>query len=334
MWFELLGFPKKAKCRHGGLILSYLDFEKPIGELKAKIDDLKKFMQSSGLDLSEELIKLEDKLEALTSEVYGNLTPWQRIQLARQAARPTTLDYIQGVCSEFVEMYGDRATGDDPAMVGGVGLIDGHYPVTIVGHQKGKNTKENIYRRFGMARGEGYRKALRLMKQAEKFHRPVVCFIDTQGADPMSDSVSQAIASNLREMSGLRTSTMCFVTGEGASGGAIGLGITDRVFILENAWYSVISPESASSILYRDNTQKERAAEELRMSASTVLELGIADGIILEPDGGAHNDPTHMVATVKDKIIETLEELLSIPMPELIQKRQEKYRSIGEFIGG
>jgi len=310
-----------------------LDFEKPIVELQQKIDDLKKFMQTSGIDLSEELLKLERKLEVLSAEVYGRLTPWQRVQLARQADRPTTLDYIKGICLEFIEMHGDRTVGDDPAMVGGIGLIDNRYAVTLVGHQKGHNTKENINRHFGMARGEGYRKALRLMKQAEKFHRPIVCFIDTPGADPMSDSVSDAIARNLREMSGLRTPTMCFITGEGASGGALGLGVTDRVFILGNAWYSVIAPESASSILYRDNTQKERAAEELKMSASTVFELGIADAVIPEPKGGAHKDPALMISTVKEKIIETLDELLSVPINELLQNRYDKYRNMGEFFG-
>ncbi|MCL6548951.1 MAG: acetyl-CoA carboxylase carboxyltransferase subunit alpha, partial [Alicyclobacillus sp.] len=239
-----------------------LEFEKPIAELKAKIEELRAFTQQSGIDLSHEVVKLEQRLEEVTAAVYAELTPWQRVQIARHPQRPTTLDYIHGICTEFIELHGDRNFRDDPSIVGGIGMVDGK-PVTFIGHQKGRDTKENIYRNFGMAHPEGYRKALRLMKQAEKFGRPVVCFIDTKGAYPGAAAeergVSEAIAVNLREMAGLRTPTLSVVTGEGGSGGALGLGVTDRVYMMEYAWYSVIAPESAASILWKESSQGPRA---------------------------------------------------------------------------
>ncbi|WAH37940.1 acetyl-CoA carboxylase carboxyltransferase subunit alpha [Alicyclobacillus dauci] len=314
---------------------SDLDFEKPIIELKNKIQELRTFMDKNGLDLTGELSKLEDRLQVLTEEVYSNLTPWQRVQIARQQGRPTTLDYIKGVCNEFIELHGDRNFRDDPSIVGGVGLIDGR-PVTIIGHQKGRDTKENIQRNFGMAHPEGYRKALRLMRQAEKFGRPVVFFIDTAGAYPGMSAEehgqSEAIARNLIEMAGLRTPTISFITGEGGSGGALGLAITDKVYVLEYAWYSVIAPESAAAILWKDSTQGPRAAEVMRITAPDLIDLGMADELIPEPKGGAQKDPSTVIATVRAKVIESLSELMKKSIDELLAARYDKYRDMGEYV--
>lgn len=311
-----------------------LDFEKPIVELRMKIDELRRLMESSGLDLSQEVRKLQERLEELTRTVYEGLTPWQRVQIARQPGRPTTLDYINGICSEFVELHGDRNFRDDPAIVGGIGIVGGQ-PVTIIGHQRGRDTKENIHRNFGMAHPEGYRKALRLMKQAEKFHRPVVLFIDTKGAYPGISAEergqSEAIAMNLRTMAGLKTATFCFVTGEGGSGGALGLGVTDRIYMLEYAWYSVIAPESAAAILWRDSAQAERAASSMRIAATDLLDLRIADEIIQEPCGGAQKDPRAMIGTVKEKVLQSLAELARVPLADLLQARYDKYRDMGVY---
>ena len=247
-----------------------LDFEKPIRDLRTKITELHELMAKSGVDLNGEIAKLEHRMDDLSRDLYEGLTPWQRVQLARQPGRPTTLDYIHGICSEFMELHGDRNFRDDPAVVGGIGLVEGK-PITIIGHQKGRDTKENIHRNFGMAHPDGYRKALRLMQQAEKFGRPVVTFIDTAGAYPGMSAEergqSEAIARNLRVMAGLKVPTLCFVTGEGGSGGALGLGVTDRIFVLEYAWYSVIAPESAAAILWKDSAQGPRAAETMKISA-------------------------------------------------------------------
>lgn len=311
-----------------------LEFEKPVIEMKTKIAELRQFMQQSGIDLSHEVLKLEEKLAELTSSVYDHLTPWQRVQIARQPGRPTTLDYIRGLCDEFIELHGDRNFRDDPSIVGAIGLIN-QRPVTIIGHQKGRDTKENIYRNFGMAHPEGYRKALRLMKQAEKFNRPVVIFIDTPGAYPgiagEERGQSEAIARNLLEMAGLKTPTICFVTGEGASGGALGIGVTDRIYALEYAWYSVISPESAAAILWKDSSQAARAAETMRITAKDLYELGIADEVIREPHGGAQKEPELMIEAVKKKVIESLDELTKIPIAELLEARYDKYRDMGAY---
>ncbi|MCL6518016.1 acetyl-CoA carboxylase carboxyltransferase subunit alpha [Alicyclobacillus sp.] len=311
-----------------------LEFERPILELRQKVDELRTLMETTGIDLTAEVAKLEDRLAELTRNVYQGLSAWQRVQLARQPGRPTTLDYIRGILTDFIELHGDRNFRDDPAIVGGIGLLEGR-PVTVIGTQKGRDTKENIHRNFGMAHPEGYRKALRLMKQAEKFHRPVVLFIDTAGAYPgmggEERGQSEAIARNLREMAGLRTPTVCFVTGEGGSGGALGLGVTDRVYVLEYAWYSVIAPESAAAILWRDATQASRAAETMRITAPDLMELGIADEIIPEPMGGAQKDPAEMIARVKRKAVEALESLSALPIAELLQARYDKYRAMGSF---
>lgn len=311
-----------------------LDFEKPISELKAKIDELRQFMSQSGIDLSHEVVRLEERLNEVSNTVYSALTPWQRVQLARQPGRPTTLDYIKGLCSDFVELHGDRNYRDDPAIVGGIGLIADR-PVTIIGTQKGRDTKENIHRNFGMANPEGYRKALRLMQQAEKFGRPVVLFIDTTGAYPgMSGEergISVAIAENLIAMAGLQTPTVSIVTGEGGSGGALGLGVTDRIYVLEYAWYSVIAPESAAAILWKDSTQGPRAAETMKITAPDLSALGVVDDILDEPPGGAHRDPDAMITTVRERVIATLTELSKIPIDDLLQARYDKYRGIGTY---
>lgn len=311
-----------------------LDFEKPIAELKAKIDELRQFMSQSGIDLSHEVVRLEERLNEVSNTVYSALTPWQRVQLARQPGRPTTLDYIKGLCSDFVELHGDRNYRDDPAIVGGIGLIADR-PVTIIGTQKGRDTKENIHRNFGMANPEGYRKALRLMQQAEKFGRPVVLFIDTTGAYPgMSGEergISVAIAENLIAMAGLQTPTVSIVTGEGGSGGALGLGVTDRIYVLEYAWYSVIAPESAAAILWKDSTQGPRAAETMKITAPDLSALGVVDDILDEPPGGAHRDPDAMITTVRERVIATLTELSKIPIDDLLQARYDKYRGIGTY---
>lgn len=312
-----------------------LEFEKPIGELQLKIDELKTFMDKNHLDLNGELTKLEGRLKELVDDTYANLSAWQRVQLARQIGRPTTLDYIKGICNEFMELHGDRNFRDDPSIVGGIGLIEGR-PVTIIGHQKGRDTKENIQRNFGMAHPEGYRKALRLMKQAEKFGRPVVFFIDTAGAYPGMSAEergqSEAIARNLIEMAGLRTPTISFVTGEGGSGGALGLGITDKIFVLKYAWYSVIAPESAAAILWKDSKEGPRAAEVMRITATDLTELGIADEVVDEPLGGAQKNPSAMVQSVREKVIESLEELTKTPIDELLKARYDKYRDMGEYV--
>lgn len=312
---------------------SELDFEQPITELKTKIQELKSFMDKNGLDLNSEVRKLEASLASLIDETYSNLSPWQRVQLARQPGRPTTLDYIKGLCTEFIELHGDRNYRDDSSIVGGIGLIDGQ-PVTVIGHQKGRDTKENIHRNFGMAHPEGYRKALRLMKQAEKFSRPIVFLIDTAGAYPGMSAEergqSEAIAANLIEMAGLRVPTLSVVTGEGGSGGALGLGITDRVLILEYAWYSVIAPESAAAILWKDSTQAAAVAQVMKITAQDMVELGVADDVISEPLGGAHKDPDSAISAVREKVIETLQHLMKNPIDELLKARYDKYRDMGE----
>lgn len=314
-----------------------LEFEKPITELKTKVEELRTFMRQSGIDLSHEVEKLENRLEGLQKSVYEDLTPWQRVQLARQPGRPTTLDYIKGICSEFVELHGDRSFRDDPSIVGGIGLIDGK-PVTVIGTQKGHDTKENIHRNFGSAHPEGYRKALRLMKQAEKFGRPVVFFIDTQGAwsgmAAEERGISEAIAECLREMATLRVPTVSVVTGEGGSGGAIGLGLTDRILMMQYAWYCVITPEAAAAILEKDSTKAPMMAERMRMTAEDVYKQGIIDGIVPEPKEGAHKDPQAAIDALKARIVGELQELSKVTIANLLHQRYHKFRVIGSFLEG
>ncbi|MFC4737539.1 acetyl-CoA carboxylase carboxyltransferase subunit alpha [Bacillus daqingensis] len=312
----------------------HLSFEKPIIELRAKITELKQFTAEKEIDLSGEIEKLEKRLEQLEEDIYGNMKPWDRVQLARHSQRPTTLDYIHQLFTGFMELHGDRLHGDDEAIVGGVAMFEGT-PVTVIGHQRGKDTKENIRRNFGMPHPEGYRKALRLMKQAEKFSRPVVCFIDTKGAYPgmaaEERGQSEAIARNLLEMAGLQTPIICVVIGEGGSGGALALGIGDRLFMLENSTYSVISPEGAAALLWKDAGQAKRAAETMKITAPDLHELGIIDSVIPEVRGGAHRDLYAQAEAIRQVLEQSLQELLKLDKTALVEQRHEKFNRIGEF---
>lgn len=307
-----------------------LDFEKPIFDLEEKITEMRSM--SDQLDIDDEIAVLEEKVERLRGSIYEQLTRWQRVQLARHPERPFTLDYVRMICDDFIELHGDRAFADDPAVVGGPARIGG-IDLMLIGHQKGHDTKENLRRRFGMPNPEGYRKALRLMKLAEKFGMPVVTFIDTQGAYPGLEAEergqAEAIARNLLEMARLKTPILNIVIGEGASGGALGIGMGDRFYMMENTWYSVIAPESCSSILWRSWDYKEQAAEALRLTAPDILELGISDGTIEEPVGGAHRDPEEAGRRVKERILSALNELRSVPVDRLLAERAERYRRIG-----
>lgn len=309
-----------------------LEFEKPIVELESRLAEIKALAAQNGVDMSSTIQELEAKALELKKSIYENLNGWQRVQLSRHPNRPYSLDYIYAICDDFFELHGDRSGGDDHAMVGGLGNVNGE-SVMFIGQQKGRDTKSRQYRNFGMANPEGYRKALRLMKMAEKFNKPVVCLIDTPGAYPGLHAEeygqAEAIARNLREMAVLRTPIICIVIGEGASGGALGIGVGDRVYMLENTWYSVISPESCSSILWRTWDFKERAAEALRLTAKDNLELGVIDGIIQEPLGGAHSNPTQMYREVKARILRDIRTLRNLPTDELIDKRIEKFSRMG-----
>ncbi|MGF9910777.1 acetyl-CoA carboxylase carboxyl transferase subunit alpha [Brevibacillus fortis] len=311
-----------------------LSFEKPLVELQDKIKELRRFTEEKGIDFSDEVQRLEQKSKELAAQIYGNLTPWQRVQLARHPERPTTLDYIQLLFTDFIEVHGDRLFGDDHSIVGGIAKLDGR-PVTIIGHQKGKDTKDNIKRNFGMAHPEGYRKALRIMQQADKFGRPIICFINTSGAYPGKAAEergqSEAIARNLREMATFGVPIICIVIGEGGSGGALAISVGNRIYMLENSYYSVIAPESAAAILWRDSSLGMRAAETMKITAPDLLELGVIDGIIDEPFGGAHRDLIAQAGMVKAVITEQLEQLGRLTPDELIQDRYEKFKQIGEF---
>ncbi|UCZ52262.1 acetyl-CoA carboxylase carboxyl transferase subunit alpha [Bacillus shivajii] len=311
-----------------------LPFEKPIVELKNKISELKSFTAEKEIDLSGEIDKLEKRLEQLESDIYGNLNPWERVQIARHSQRPTTLDYIQRLFTDFLEFHGDRSHGDDEAIVGGIAKFDGK-PITIIGHQRGKDTKENIRRNFGMPHPEGYRKALRLMKQADKFQRPVICFIDTKGAFPGKAAEergqSEAIARNLIEMAALRVPVICVVIGEGGSGGALALGVGDRIYMLENSTYSVITPEGAASILWKDASLAKKAAESMKITAPELKELNLIDGIVPEVRGGAHRDVDTQAEEIRNILTEALSELQNKDKEQLVNERYEKFHKIGEF---
>lgn len=311
-----------------------LDFEKPIIELENRIAETKRLAEENGIDISDSLAALEARLEALRQDIYKNLTPWQRVQLARHPARPYSLDYIHAICEDFIELHGDRCGGDDKAIVGGVGRI-GSYGVIVVGQQKGRDTKSRQYRNFGMPNPEGYRKARRLMLLAEKLRKPVITFIDTPGAHPGMHAEefgqAEAIARNLYEMAQLHVPILVFIIGEGASGGALGIGVGDKIYMLENSWYSVISPESCASILWRSWEYKEQAAEALHLSAQDNLKLGTIDEIIPEPLGGAHKNPTQVFRLVREKILADLPALLALSPEELVQRRLEKYSRMGRW---
>jgi acetyl-CoA carboxylase carboxyl transferase subunit alpha len=308
------------------------DFEQPIAALEGKLQEMKKLASESQVDVSEAVRALEEKIKTLKKETYANLTRWQRVQLSRHPDRPYTLDYIAGITSKFVELHGDRTVSDDKAMVGGFGEVDGR-SIMFIGQQKGRNTKQRQMRNFGMANPEGYRKALRLMKMAEKFGRPIVTFIDTPGAFPGLEAEErgqgEAIARNLKEMFMLKVPVICIIIGEGASGGALGIAIGDRVMMLENTWYSVISPESCSSILWRSWNYKEQAAEALKLTATDMLQHKLIDGIIKEPLGGAHIEPDRMMRTLKKEIIKMLDELEGVAAEDRIMQRIDKFSSMG-----
>lgn len=314
--------------------MQLLEFEKPIIHLREKIEELKSLTEDSEMDLTTEIETLERRLAVLEEDIYGNLKPWDRVQMARHQQRPTTLDYIEHLFEDFIEFHGDRLYGDDAAIVAGIALFQGQ-PITVIGHQRGKNTKENIYRNFGMPHPEGYRKALRHMKQAEKFGRPIVCFIDTKGAEPGKEAEergqSGAIAQNLMEMGGLTVPVICIVIGEGGSGGALALGVSDKIFMLENSTYSVISPEGAAALLWKDATLAKDAAESMRITSYDLDDLGILDGVIPEPRGGAHRDVTYQSNNIREVIETSLKELTSLSVDTLLEKRWEKYKAIGAY---
>jgi acetyl-CoA carboxylase carboxyl transferase subunit alpha len=316
---------------------SGLDFEKPVVELERKIEELKKLSSDGKVNLSGEIKKLQGKLEDLKKEVYENLTSWQRVQIARYQKRPYTLNYISMIMTDFIELHGDRNFSDDKAIVAGFATINGN-KVCIIGHQKGRDTKENLERNFGSAHPEGYRKAIRVMKMAKKFKLPILCFIDTPGAYPGVGAEERgqagAIAYNLREMASLEVPIIITVIGEGGSGGALGIGVGDRICVLENAYYSVISPEGCASILWRDRAKAPDAAEVLKLTADDLYELGIIDDIIKEPLGGAHRNPEFVANNIKKKIIKYLGELGKLSKKELLAKRYDKFRKIGIFEEG
>ena len=311
------------------------DFEKPIEEIENELSELESRSLNTGSEVSEEIKRVRDKRDRVISEVYSKLTRWQKVQLARHPDRPYTLDYINIICDVFIELHGDRQFGDDSAMIAGLAEIGGH-KIVIVGHQKGRGTRENIKRNFGMSNPEGYRKALRIMKLAEKFKRPVVSLIDTPGAFPglgaEERGQAEAIARNLMEMSKLTVPVLIIIIGEGASGGALGIGIGDRVLMMEHTWYSVISPEGCASILFRDSSKAPEAAEALKLTPNDLLKLGIIDGIIEEPDGGAHRSPEAAAKSLKKAILTNVRELGNLPVDILLENRIAKYSNIGVWI--
>ncbi|RYL94602.1 acetyl-CoA carboxylase carboxyltransferase subunit alpha [Sporolactobacillus sp. Y61] len=311
-----------------------LEFERPIVELKDKISELKQFMDEKDIDLSGELERLQKRLTELEKKTYSTLSPWERVQIARDLKRPTTLDYIPLLFTDFLECHGDRLYGDDEAIVAGIARFRGR-PVTIIGEQRGRDTKENIRRNFGMPHPEGYRKALRLMKQADRFGRPIITFIDTKGAFPGKAAEergqSEAIARNLFEMSGLSVPIISVVIGEGASGGALAIGVGNRILMLENSWYSVISPEGAAALLWKDAGQAEKAAETMKITGSDLKKLGIIDKLIPEVLGGAQHDPKKQAERIGHTLSETLSELDQLDPGQVYRQRMDKYRAIGEY---
>ncbi len=311
-----------------------MQFELPLAELRAKIDELRNFSSEKGIDFSEEINRLEDRYCQLEAELYDDMTPPQKMQIARHAQRPTALDYIQLIFTDFIELHGDRLFGDDLAIVGGLAKLEG-LPVTVVAHQKGKDTKDNIARNFGMPHPEGFRKALRLMRQANKFRRPIIALIDTPGAYPGNAAEergqAEAIARNLLEMSGFRVPVVCVIIGEGGSGGALALGVGNRVLILEHAIYSAISPNGAASILWKDASLADKAAVAMRITAQDMLDMGIVEGIIPEPKGGAHKNPEQQAEAIKAALIQHLKELIGLSDEELRDQRYERFRKYGSI---
>jgi acetyl-CoA carboxylase carboxyl transferase subunit alpha len=311
------------------------DFEKPLAELEQQIEKVKQMEDKNKLDMSATVNELQSKLDDARTQIYSNLNGWQKVQISRHPERPYTLQYLELMCDDFIELHGDRTVGDDKAIIGGFGTLNGQ-TVMFIGHQKGRNTKERQYRNFGMANPEGYRKALRLMRLAEKFNKPVVTLIDTPGAFPGLEAEErgqgEAIARNLLEMSILKVPIICVVIGEGASGGALGIGIGDKVMMLDNSWYSVISPENCSTILFKTWEQKERAAEMLKLTSTEMLKNKLIDGVIKEPLGGAHQDPVVMAATLKKQLLKDLKVLKERNIEELVAERIEKFCSMGVVV--
>ncbi|NLS44850.1 MAG: acetyl-CoA carboxylase carboxyltransferase subunit alpha [Firmicutes bacterium] len=316
------------------MINTPLEFERPLFELEKRIEDLREFSLKKGIDLSDEIAVLEKKSDALRKDIFGNLTPWQRVMIARHPKRPTTLEYIRLIFDEFIELHGDRSFRDDKAIIGGIADLGGH-PVTVIGTQKGRDTKENIARSFGMPHPEGYRKALRLMKQAEKFKRPIISFVDVVGAYPGVEAEERgqgvAIAHNIAEMSKLSTTVIVVITGEGGSGGALAIGVGDKLIMLENAYFSVISPEGCAAILWKDGSRAQEATEMLKLTASDLKAKGLIDEILPEPQGAAHKDSDAMAKIIRESIIKGIDELSGIPTRRLIERRYARLRRIGEF---
>jgi acetyl-CoA carboxylase carboxyl transferase subunit alpha len=315
--------------------MEYLDFELPIQELEEQLNKCAVLGEESDVDVTETRTQIENKIKETKEEIYSSLTPWQRVQMSRHPSRPYTLDYIKAICGdEFIELHGDRNVRDDKAMIGGLGKINGQ-SFMIIGQQKGFNTKTRQYRNFGMANPEGYRKALRLMKSAEKFGIPVISFIDTPGAYPGLEAEErgqgEAIARNILEMTRLKVPIICVIIGEGASGGALGIGVGDKVLMLENTWYSVISPESCSSILWRSWEYKEIAADALKLTAEDMNKLGLVDEIVKEPIGGAHRDKDKTYEVVSKAIIDSFNEFKDLSSNDLIAQRMDKYSNMGVF---
>ncbi|MFD1415397.1 acetyl-CoA carboxylase carboxyl transferase subunit alpha [Oceanobacillus jeddahense] len=311
-----------------------LEFEKPIVNLKEKIKELKSFTENSDIDLRDEIKTLEERLAKLEEDIYGNLKPWNRVQMARHPERPTTLEYVERIFEDFIEFHGDRLFGEDEAIISGIAYYK-EQPVTVIGHQRGKDTKENIKRNFGMPHPEGYRKALRHMKQAEKFHRPIITFIDTKGAYPGKAAEergqSEAIAKNLMEMAGLTVPIVCIVIGEGGSGGALGIGVGNRVHMLENSTYSVISPEGAAAILWKDAGEAQRAAETMQITAPDLKKLDVIDEVIPEPKGGAHRDIDTQASLIDQVLEKSINELKGLSSEDILEERWQKYKKIGSF---
>ncbi|TSA29922.1 MAG: acetyl-CoA carboxylase carboxyltransferase subunit alpha [Verrucomicrobiaceae bacterium] len=311
-----------------------LEFEKPILELEAKLEDLKRHVAGKNIDLDPEVRRMQEKIDATRNEIYGRLTAWQRVQIARHTARPFFLDYVSQIFTDFIELKGDRLFGDDASMPGGMARIDG-IPCVVVGQQKGRDVKENLLRNFGSPHPEGYRKALRLMRMGEKFGFPVVSLIDTPGAYPGVGAeerhIAEAIAVNLREMMVLRTPVVSVVIGEGGSGGALGIGVADRVLMMENSYYSVISPEGCAAILWKHRKHAPEAAEALKLNADALMEMGLVDAVIPEPLGGAHRDPAAAASNLKSAVLGALREVMKTPVDKLVRQRYDKFRKMGVF---
>ena len=316
------------------MVNGVFEWEKPLVELEERIKELQSFTAEKGIDFSEEIETLQRKAERLREQIFSQLTPWQRVLMGRHPKRPTTLHYIGMMLDDFIELHGDRLYRDDPAMVGGIGLLDGR-PVTVIGPQKGRDTKENIQRNFGLPHPEGYRKAMRLMKEAERFQRPIITLIDVVGAYPGIEAEQRgqgvAIAESIRFMSSLRVPIVCVITGEGGSGGALAIGVGNRILMLENAWYSVISPEMCAEILWKDTSRAPEAASLLRLTAKDLSDLGIIDEVVEEPMGGAHRDPEGTARRVKEALIRHLKSLEGLSGDELVASRMAKFRAIGKL---